>query len=79
MGKVRQGEPYQGDVGGGFNPFRRDVDWFDAEYAPIEPLLEELDFTRGKKNWGYLFRFGLFEVSGKDMSVISAAMNCPIE
>lgn len=37
-------------MGGGFKPFRRDAEWFDADYAPIEPLLEMLDFTRGKKN-----------------------------
>lgn len=79
IGRVRQGEPYQGGMGGGFMPFRRDVEWFDADYAPIEPLLEKLDFTRGKKNWGYQFRFGLFEVSGKDMGMISSATNHSVE
>lgn len=27
IGTVRAGEPYQGDMGDGFQPFRRDVDW----------------------------------------------------
>ena len=42
---------------------RRDVDWADADDAPIAPLLDQLDFTAGKTNWGYQLRFGLFEIS----------------
>ena len=74
LGRVKQGNPYQGDMGSGFKPFRRDVEWFASAYAAIEPLLDELDFTKGKKNWGYQFRFGLFSVSDKDMGLIAGAM-----
>ena len=31
IGTVREGEPYQGEMGGGFTPFRRDVEWAVAE------------------------------------------------
>ncbi|MGB9141266.1 MAG: EVE domain-containing protein [Aestuariivirga sp.] len=78
IGKVKEGEPYQGDMGGGFKPFRRDVEWFDAEHAAIEPLLDKLDFTRGKKSWGYQFRFGLVAVSREDMRAIARAMKHPL-
>ena len=78
IGKVKEGESYQGDMGGGFKPFRRDVEWLDAEYAAIEPLLDKLDFTRGRKSWGYQFRFGLFAVSREDMHAIAAAMKHPL-
>ncbi len=78
LGRVKEGEPYHGDMGGGFKPFRRDVDWFKAEQAAIEPLLERLDFTRGKKSWGYQFRFGLFAVSENDMGIIARAMQHPV-
>ncbi len=78
LGRVKEGEPYQGDMGGGFKPSRRDVDWFKAEQAAIEPLLEQLDFTRGKKSWGYQFRFGLFAVSERDMGIIARAMRHPV-
>ncbi len=74
MGRVKDGDPYQGDMGAGFKPFRRDVEWFEAEHTAIELLLEQLDFTRGKKSWGYQFRFGLFSVGEKDMDVIAKAM-----
>ena len=74
LGIVRPGDPYQGDMGGGFTPFRRDVAWFDARRALIAPLLDQLEFTQGKRNWGYSFRFGLFSVSAADMGVIAATM-----
>ncbi|MGX8011970.1 EVE domain-containing protein [Mesorhizobium sp. ORM8.1] len=79
IGTVREGEPYQGDMGGGFTPFRRDVDWAKAEKAPIKPLLEQLDFTKGKSNWGYQLRFGLFEIDEHDFRLIVEAMSAKIE
>ena len=51
VGTVRDERIYQGDMGGGFQPFRKDVDWFDAHEASIRPLLEVLSFTQGKSNW----------------------------
>jgi hypothetical protein len=74
LGVVRPGVPYVADMGGGFHPFRRDVAWFDAREAPILPLLEQLDFSKGRRNWGYPLRFGLFQVNVTDMAVIAAAM-----
>ena len=50
-------------MGGGFCPFRRDVAWLPAHAAPIQPLLDRLEFTTGVRNWGYQFRFGLFAIS----------------
>ncbi|MEI8719455.1 EVE domain-containing protein [Mesorhizobium sp. ISC11] len=74
IGIVREGEPYQGDMGAGFTPFRRDVVWAKAEEAPIKPLLDRLDFTAAKSNWGYQLRFGLFEIGDHDFRVIAEAM-----
>ncbi|MDB5518551.1 MAG: hypothetical protein JWQ17_5309 [Tardiphaga sp.] len=64
----------QADTGGGFCPFRRDVDWRAAVEAPIKPLLGHLEFTTAGRNWGFQLRFGLFEISEHDMAVIAAAM-----
>jgi hypothetical protein len=75
IGVVRDGEPYQSDMGDGFRPFRRDVAWLAARPAPIQPLLESLEFTFGTRNWGYRFRRGLFSISDHDMDLIAAAMN----
>lgn len=74
IGTVREGEPYQGDMGAGFTPFRRDVAWAKAEEAPIKPLLDRLHFTVAKSNWGYQLRFGLFEIGDHDFRVIAEAM-----
>ena len=74
IGQVKEREPYQVDIGNGFCPFRRDVCWFESEEAAIIPLLNQLDFTKNKKNWGYQFRFGLLEISEHDMQQISMAM-----
>ena len=74
IGTVLAGEPYQFDMGGGFIPFRRDVSWWPAEEAPIQPLLNRLDLTAGVRNWGYPFRFGLFTVTDRDLDTIAATM-----
>jgi hypothetical protein len=76
-GIVRVGEPYIGYMGEGFTPFRRDVDWLETHQAPIAPLLDRLELTRGKSNWGYGFRFGLVRISDHDRDIILAAMKTP--
>lgn len=74
LGTVLTGEPYQVQMGEDFFPFRRDVLWLDAEIAPIRPLLDTLEFTRGKRNWAYPLRFGLLEISTADLRLIATAM-----
>lgn len=74
LGVVQEGAPYQADMGGGFVPFRRDVRYVAAEPAPIAPLLDALDFVDNRQHWGQKFRYGLFEVSVRDMALIAQAM-----
>ena len=76
IGTVKDERVYQGDMGNGFVPFRKDVDYdLTAHEAPIRPLLDTLSFTRDNpKNWGYAFRFGLIKVSDDDMDAIAQAM-----
>ena len=78
IGRVRDEELYVGEMGGDFTPWRRNVDYADASEAPIAPLLETLDFTRGNRNWGYQMRFGLFEITEADFRTIAAAMGAEI-
>lgn len=78
IGRVRAGDSYSFDMGGGFVPHRRGVDWFAAHEAAIHPLLDRLDFSRGQRNWGYKFRFGLFEISAHDFDVIAQAMDAQV-
>ncbi len=74
IGTVRNGEPYRSDTGSGFVPSRRNIDWHDSIEAPIRPLLDALDFTAGKPNWGYQLRYGLFGISAHDFEIIADAM-----
>ena len=73
-GRVAATDAYKFDMGGGFVPTRRDVEWLATEPTPIQPLLDRLDFTRGKRNWGYVFRFGVLKISEEDCKTILKAM-----
>jgi len=73
IGTIKDGEPYQGYMSEGFQPFRRDVTWLDGHEQPIKPLLDKLDLTRDK-NWGYSLRFGVLELSAVDFTTIGEAM-----
>ena len=79
IGQIKSGEPYQADMGGGFRPIRRDVDYLTALEAPIRPLLDRLSFTRSSPSWGYAFRRGSFAVSVDDFLVIAEAMGVRAE
>jgi hypothetical protein len=78
IGTVKGGEPYVFDTGEGFKPYRRDVAWAEAREAPIHPLLDKLEFTAGKPNWGYQLRLGLFAISRKDFRLIAKAMDADL-
>lgn len=80
IGVIRDDPIYPFDMGGGFVPFRRNVDYIaEARQASILPLREALELTRGKRNWGYAFRFGLLAISEVDMKVIAAAMGVSLQ
>ena len=65
-------------MGGDFTPWRRNVDYAESRDAPIAPLLDQLDFTRGNRNWGYQMRFGLFGISEADFRLIAEAMGAKV-
>jgi EVE domain-containing protein len=73
IGTVKQGKPYQADMGFGFQPFRRDVAWHEAESVSLTCLQHQLAFTQ-EKNWGYRLRQGVVEISDADMTAIAEAM-----
>jgi hypothetical protein len=78
IGTVKDGPVYPFDMGNGFVPYRRDIAWADGVAAPIQPLLDQLDFTAGRRNWGYQLRFGLFPISEHDFRLIAAAMRAEL-
>ena len=75
LGRVREGEPYPFDMGDGFVPFRRDVDFLPAaREVDIRPLVPGLAFIPDKARWGYPFRRGYLEVGREDFALIARAM-----
>jgi hypothetical protein len=44
LGIVKAGVPFQFDMGDGFHPFRREVQWLETHDAPIQPLLQRMSF-----------------------------------
>jgi EVE domain len=74
IGAIAEGEPYAGDMGGGFVAMRRDVTFFRSHDAPIKPLLDGLSLTSGRKSWGAAFRFGMVEITADDYALIARAM-----
>jgi EVE domain len=73
IGHIAEGEPYIGYMAEGFTRYRRNVTWLPATPTPITPLLNHLEFTKGKTNWGYQMRFGLFEIAETDSTTIARA------
>lgn len=74
LARVKDGEVYQGDMGGGFVPYRRDVEFVPSAEADIRPLIDKLYFIKDKTHWGFKFRFGFFEIPKSDYEIIAKAM-----
>lgn len=65
---------YPFDMGGGFIPYRRDVKYLPCNDMPIQPLVSALTFIQNKSSWGYIFRYGFFEIPKADFDLIASKM-----
>jgi EVE domain len=74
IGRVADEELYQVEMAPGFMPWRRNLEFVACDETPIRPLIDSLSFIRNKERWGYVFRFGLFEIPCRDFDVIKSAM-----
>jgi hypothetical protein len=78
IGRVADDELYQVEMAPGFQPWRRNVQFAIGVEAPIAPLIDQLSFIKDKRRWGYVFRFGLFEIPCGDFELIKAAMKADL-
>jgi EVE domain-containing protein len=74
LGQLLPGPITQADLGDGFHPYRRAVDYLPVQDAPIRPIVPELSFIRDKARWGSAFRFGHLEVPRSDFARIAHAL-----
>ena len=65
---------YQHDMGGGFIPFRRNVQFLPAMDVSILPLIVDLTFIKDKTHWGAPFRFGTLQIPQDDFRLIANKM-----
>ena len=73
LGEVSDEEIVQVEMSPDFKPFRRKVRYQRTGIVKIEPLVNDLDFIRNKKSWGYAFRFGIIGIQKPDFDRIEKA------
>jgi hypothetical protein len=74
IGKVKDDEVYQTQMTPDFCPSRRNIVFFESKNISILPLINNLDFIKNKKSWGYPFKFGFLEINQSDFDLISSQM-----
>ncbi len=74
IGQMVDDEIYQVEISPTFKPFRRKVKYLHVHDTPIAPLIEKLSFIKNKNQWGYIFRYGLVEITTEDFELIKQAM-----
>jgi hypothetical protein len=74
IGEIADELVYQGVMGGGFVPFRRNVNYRPCREVSILPLIGALDFIKDKTHWGAPFRFGVVEIPEQDFQLIAKQM-----
>jgi hypothetical protein len=74
LGVIIDRPVYQIEMSSDFIPYRRDVRYLQTIDAPIKPLIPQLSFIRDKNKWGYVFRFGVLQISCADFIFIAESM-----
>lgn len=75
IGKMTNEEIYSCDMGHGFIPYRRNVEYLPIkEHVDIRPMIDVLSFIKNKKSWGAVFRYGFFEIDKESFDIISVKM-----
>lgn len=78
IGRVADDHVYRFAMSTTFVPFRRNIEYVPCREARIAELIDRLHLTRGKRNWGYPFRTGLFEIDREDFLSIAEAMQADV-
>jgi len=75
LGRVCGEETYTFDMGNGFVPSRRDMEYLLIERdVPVAELAPTLSFIRDNPRWGMLARRGHFEIPLTDLQRIARAL-----
>ena len=74
IGQVTDDEPYQVTVSENFQPWRRNIDFQQAEDLEIRPLLDDLQFITNRAKWGLSLMSGFVEIKKTDFELIAGKM-----
>ncbi len=74
IGIVKDDPPYQVEMENGFKPFRRNINYLQAQHIDIKPLIPSLPFIKNKKSWGSVFRYGFLEIDQESFELIASQM-----
>jgi hypothetical protein len=74
VGQATDDAVYQYQMTASFVPFRRKIKFHECRETSILPLIDKLDFITNKKSWGFIFRFGFFEIKENDFNLILSNM-----
>ncbi|AWB43458.1 EVE domain-containing protein [Paenibacillus sp. CAA11] len=74
IGQVEDDRVYEYPMSESFVPFRRNIRYLPCREVKIAVLLDELNLTRGKRSWGYAFRYGQVEIEEEDFLTIARSM-----
>jgi predicted RNA-binding protein len=75
IGQVKDEELYQFEMTPDFIPWRRNVNFKKCQETQIKPLIESLSFIKDKTHWGFMFRFGMFQIPEEDFELIKNAIS----
>ena len=78
IGRIADDDLYQVEMRPGFTPWRRNVDFKKCHETSIRPLIGNLSFIKDISRWGFMFRFGLFEIPEQDFKLIAQAMGVSV-
>ena len=74
IGLVADSDPWQAEEGE-FHPWSRRIEYVEAATSvAIAPLLDQLELTRGNRNWGFIMRRGQVELTKHDFELIAREM-----
>ena len=74
LGQIADDDIYQVQESPAFKPLRRRVNYETVREIPIQSLIPSLSFIKNKASWGYVFRYGLLEISKSDFERIARKM-----
>ncbi len=74
IGQVTDVHAYQFDMSNDFKPYRRNVSYLPSQEVHIKDIIEQLGFIKNKASWGYIFRYGFFEIDRESFLVIARQM-----